>query len=292
MDRKQANQTILVRLSRFLQGTADLGRADVEMLSREYDLPLETAALMMLSASLGLDTEQPEDRMLEEQYLAPGFRLLSPDSYLSDAYRQQIRFPDRADGGWAFVTKSVKPYEVFVRDDLVITDDGREIPQIGAFPNGFSYPAVLQDGREWMTLAPVEIETMREPIRSAHGHVLTFGLGMGYYAYHVSSKTDVADLTIVERDPALIRLFSDYLLPQFPGRSKIEIAEIDAFDYLDRQFDPGRFDSIFCDIWHDVGDGVNLYLRFKHYEKRYGISMKYWIEGLLKQAVRIMGMSV
>ena len=39
-----------------------------------------------------------------------------------------------------------------------------------------------------MTITPDEIETMKEAVDQAFGNVLTFGLGLGYYAYMVSEK--------------------------------------------------------------------------------------------------------
>ena len=286
MNREQANRTILLRLSAFLQGSARLDGEDIEMLIREFGLSLETAARTMLSAMIGLDTDLPDDRMMEEQYLVPGFHVLSPEPYLRDPYRETICFPERQMGNWSFAMQFFEPYEVFVRDDLLVTTDGREIPRIGAFSERFFYPAVREADREWMTLAPVEIETMRGPIQVAHGDVLTLGLGLGYYAFHVSMKTDVRSLTVVERDPALIELFSRTLLPQFPGRDKIRIIEMDAYDYLGHRFPEQRFDTVFCDLWHDAGDGAAHYLKLKTYEKRYGTLFQYWIEGLLRQAVQ------
>ena len=287
MNRQQANREILTRLSVFLQGSAELGRADVEMLAETYRLPRETAALTMLSACLGLDTEQAGDRMLEEEYLIPGFRLLEPSVYMQDAYRMQIRFPETQCGEWTFGERAVEAYEVFVRDDLLLTADGREIPCIGTFAERFVYPAVMQNGREWMTLAPVEIETMRRPVQAACGDVLTFGLGMGYYAFHASCKPEVHSLTIVERDPELIRMFSRIILPQFPDREKINIVQMDAYDYLEKCFSEKHFDSVFCDFWHDAGDGAEQYQRLKTYEKRYEQTFLYWAEGLIRQQLRL-----
>ncbi|MBQ9009864.1 MAG: hypothetical protein IJ088_11120 [Clostridia bacterium] len=279
----EMNREILVRLSRFLQGPANLGEQEVRMLAEEVQLPLDQIACIMLGACLGLDTDRAYDRALMEQYVQPGFRLLSAREYQADPYRQTIRFPKTKSGDWTFEEKEFAPFEVFIRDDLLLPGDGREIPRTGAFSERFPYPTVLQGGREWMTLAPVEIETMKRPIALARGHVLTFGLGMGYYAFHVCRKPEVQSLTVVEKDAELIRMFRDLLCPQFPERQKMRIVCADAYDYLEENYRPEQFDSVFCDFWHDAGDGTEHYLRLREIEKRYQTRFLYWAEGLLRQ---------
>ena len=58
-----------------------------------------------------------------------------------------------------------------------------------------------------MLITPNEIETMKKSISEATGNVLTYGLGLGYYAYMVSMKENVESVTIVEKDKEIIDLF-------------------------------------------------------------------------------------
>lgn len=81
-------------------------------------------------------------------------------------------------------------------------------------------------------MKPSEIETMRAPIEEATGRVVTFGLGLGYFAYMVSEKPDVTSLDIVERSEEAIALFERNILPQFPNKEKIRIIRSDAFGFL------------------------------------------------------------
>ena len=83
-----------------------------------------------------------------------------------------------------------------------------------------------------MAVKPSEIETMRAPIEEATGRVVTFGLGLGYFAYMVSEKPDVTSLDIVERSEEAIALFERHILPQFPNKEKIRIIRSDAFGFL------------------------------------------------------------
>ena len=138
-------------------------------------------------------------------------------------YYRQIRIPEAHFGNWKLTIEKYKPYEAFVCDDIRTDEELKEIPQIGFFDTEFSFPAVMEDGQEWMAIKPNEIETMRQPIARAAGQVVAFGLGMGYYAFMVSEKPEVKTLTIVERDENVIALFREHILPQFPKKEKIDI---------------------------------------------------------------------
>ena len=44
-----------------------------------------------------------------------------------------------------------------------------------------------------------------------------------------------------------------------------------------------NFNFVFSDLWHDVSDGVDMYLDIKNYEKLYpNIDFEYWIEKSIK----------
>lgn len=95
--------------------------------------------------------------------------------------------------------------ELFVRDDFLPLDDGTCLPQLGWFDTSFRFPAVKENNLVWMTVTPNEINTIQPCVRQSHGNVLTFGLGLGYYAFHCLLKPDVRRVTVVERDPDIIR---------------------------------------------------------------------------------------
>ena len=162
-----------------------------------------------------------------------------------------------------------------------------EIPQIGFFNEEFSFPTVFEDGREWMAIKPNEIETMKVPIEKANGKVVTFGLGMGYFAYMASLKENVSSVTIVERDKNVISLFKTHILPYFQNADKIKIVESDAFDYVKNQMSSEGFDYAFVDLWHDTSDGVDLYVKMKkleHFSKN--TKFEYWIEKSILVTIR------
>lgn len=241
----------------------------------------------LLSGFLGLDPEaSAEDSYIESAYLIPGLKRLDPAVYQANPYYRNIRIETCKHGHWELTSQSYRPYELFLRDDLLLTADLRQIPAIAYFPAAFSYPSVLQDGREWMSIKPSEIESSLSAVDEAFGRVVTFGLGLGYFAYMASCKPDVKSVTVVERDPAVISLFEKVILPQFSNKDKITVIQKDAFDYLERDMSSFQPDFAFVDIWHDIADGKELYVRAKQYEARFPHTrFCYWIERSLRCAL-------
>lgn len=241
----------------------------------------------LLGGFMGLDPESSaEDRIIQERYLQAGLRRLDPAVYRNDPYYREIRIEPAVHGNWKLAWLEYSPYELFLRDDLILTDDLRQIPALGYFNEPFRYPSVLQDGREWMSIKPSEIESSLPAVASASGRVVTFGLGLGYFAFRAAGKDSVTSVTVVERDPAVISLFREHILPQIQYKDKITVIQADAFDYLDHQMKLSPPDFVFMDIWHDIGDGLDLYVRAKAYEAAFPHTrFMYWIERSLRCAL-------
>lgn len=206
--------------------------AIIERLMKEADpsgeLPEEILYAAFMAGFCGIS----EDDTTINEYFHDAVHCLETRKYRDNPYLENIKFPDTATRHWKFTHYSYRPYEAFICNDIDIDKNLREVPQIGFFRERFAYPAVEQDGREWMAVKPSEIETMRAPIEEATGRVVTFGLGLGYFAYMVSEKPDVTSLDIVERSEEAIALFERNILPQFPNKEKIRIIRSDAFGFL------------------------------------------------------------
>ena len=281
----QYNNILFKKLSVFINHEADFIRPEfIESLCRDCDISKEEAYCFTLAASIDLDTEKnPRDAEIFEEYFPDMVHLLKNKDYENNPYLKNIKIPTKKLGKWELCYKTYVPYQAFVFDDPKITRDGKIIPQIGFFEKEFSYPAVLESGTEWMLITPNEINTMRAPISGAHGKVLTYGLGLGYFAYMVSEKEGVSSVTIVERDKNAISLFRDIILPQMPRKDKINIICDDAFYFAETRLADSDFDFVFADIWHDPSDGVPAYNRLKATEKYLpSADFSYWIEKTLK----------
>ncbi|MBP5207615.1 MAG: hypothetical protein J6330_04070 [Clostridia bacterium] len=243
----------------------------------------ELAYSALLASVCMLDTvNDPDDKILYRDYFIPMVHRLDPAQFEADPYFRNISFDEKVCGDWKLSHMKCSAYEAFVCGDPVVYPNGKILPQIGYFERDYEYPAVLQRGREWMTLMPNETATIRPHVIKAGGNVLTFGLGLGYFAYLAALKPDVERVTAVELDADVIRLFCENVLPQMQCRDKIEIVQADAFEFAEKNL-PGDFDFVFTDIWHDPSDGVEPYLRMKKIEEKTpSVRFSYWIEDTLR----------
>ena len=217
-----------------------------------------------------------EDRALEgeleREYFTPSVKKLNPEEYEGNPYYKGIVIPDKKVKNWTLGWQKYAPYEGFIRDDYTVFPDYREVPSIGFFDCGFSFPTVYENGVEWMAIKPNEIVTMKEPIKKARGRVVAFGLGLGYFAYMASIKDEVSSVTVVERDESVIRLFEEEILPQFEHKGKIRIVKSDAFDFVKDENNAGKF--------------VDLYIKMRKLENKLGCSFEYWIEKSILLCIR------
>ena len=269
------NDTVLTRLSGFLcaDPCAITPAALAEMTA--VGLSEEQGYLHLLAAWLELPPE------LWRRYLPRMLRRLNPDDYHADPCMQALGDAAGASGSIVLREESYAPCELFVADDFVTDADGRVYPQLGWFRESFSYPALMENGRIWMTITPNEINTIRPCAEAVHGRVLAYGLGLGYFAFHTLMNPRVESVTVVERSEHVIRVFRDHLLPRFPRPEQLHVIQADAFDYAAHTAPQEGYDCIFTDLWHDAGDGLPLYRRMKALEVP-GPEYLYWIEKTLK----------
>lgn len=270
--------------ARYLELCPELINAEMmDALTEDGSLTREEAIVAILSEAFGLDMDRSaEDRVLIREYLTPSVRMLDPKRYTENPYYKNIRIENVTDGRWEYRLESYPAYRGVICHDMMLLDDFREVPPLGFFPERFDFPAVLEDGNEWMTLTPVDLDTSDEAINAAHGKVVTFGLGLGYYTYMCSEKPEVESITVIERSPDVIRLFKSYILPQFSHPEKVRIVEADAFEYAEHEMPTEEYDIAFVDTWRDASDGTPMYERMKQLE---ALSPRtkflYWIENFL-----------
>ena len=276
---RRCNGRIMDVASLFLNLAADsIPYSTVREIAESCGVTEEYADAELFAARCGVDSEG-KDKAFFRNYVLPMIDRLDADDFTSDPYYKNISIPEKKLGKWELKRERLKPGEAFVCRDLLVTDDGRMIPQLGFFDREFVYPAVLEGGREWMTLMPKETVTTEPAVERAHGKVLTYGLGLGYFAYRASEKENVDSVTVVELSPDVIELFKTFILPQFPHRDKINVVCSDAFEYAEKRAPAEKYDFVFADFWHDAGDGRDLMLKMKEYEK-YSLESEYtyWLE--------------
>ncbi len=274
--------------ARYIQNFPELITKEmVDTLTEDSDITKTDAIAALLAEIFGLDIDRPaaeaDDKRIIMNYIYPSIRLSNASDYTENPYYKDIA-PREAlnDGGWEIKWEYYPPFRAAIGEDMIIKDNFAEIPPISFFEEGFSFPAVLEDGNEWMTLTPVDVDTCKSAIKKAHGRVITFGLGLGYFAYMVSEKSEVESITVVEKSENVIRLFEKHILPKFAHKEKVKIVNADAFEYAEKEMPKESFDYAFVDTWRDASDGLPMYEKMKRLEHlSQGTPFDYWIENFI-----------
>ena len=225
---------------------------------------------------LELNLSNDEDKYYYDTRIKPSIRKINVNDYKDNYYRNHICPKEYKDKKYQLTYLKMNPYQCFPYDDILIDENFVEVSQIGYFDTSFKYLAVIKDDVVWMSTDPNEINTMDSSIKKAKGNVLAFGLGLGYFPIMCASKKEVTSVTIVEKDPEIIKIFKKHILPLFEYKEKIHIIEDDAFRYA--RGDLSRYDYLFIDIWHNPEDGLPMYLKFKKILKGKTIATDYWLE--------------
>ena len=272
----------------YLTSFPEIITSDMIAAFTESGIELEYAISALLSEIFALDTENSADgKRILRNYIIPSIRILDAKRYTENPYYKNIKLPDVKLGTWEFKNEAYAPYRAVICHDMILNSDFSEIPPLGFFTERFEFPAVLEDGNEWMTLTPVDLDTSDYAIERARGKVITFGLGLGYFAYMASEKDTVDTVTVVEKSEKVIELFEKYVLPQFAHKEKIRIVNADAFEYAEHIMPSENFDFAFVDTWRDASDGAPMYEKMKKLEHlSKDTEFSYWIENFLISNLR------
>ena len=280
--------------ARYIQNFPELiTKAMVDTLTEDADITRTDAVMALMSEIFGLDIDRKDadDKKIILDYIYPSIIFPKAEKYTENPYYKNIAPKESVkDGSFEIKWEYYPPYRAAIGADMIIKDNFAEIPPIAFFEEGFSFPAVLEDGNEWMTLTPVDVDTCEREIEKAHGKVVTFGLGLGYYAYMVSEKENVDSITVVEKSESVIRLFNKHILPRFAHKEKVRVVNADAFEYAEKVMPSERFDYAFVDTWRDASDGLPMYEKMKKLEHLSPTTeFDYWIENFIisrKRALR------
>ncbi len=150
--------------------------------------------------------------------------------------------------------------------ELCYFSENMHIPTIGTvFPD-----------MKWMGVEPCEMNTFSSFIEEASGKILLMGCGLGYVAYMLSLKEEVEEITIVELDSDVKKMFELYLKPQM--NSKIHIVKGDAIEFLKRE-NLSMYQYCSVDIWHGAFEMFPIYLKCLLLEVHHPkTKFHYWLE--------------
>ena len=108
---------------------------------------------------------------------------------------------------------------------------------------------LVREGRVWMSLSPVEIESLAPHVAHMRGRVVIAGLGMGLAIYNALRRPAVRQITVLERDSQVIALFAAIVSCDWEGSERFSINQADAREW--RSAEP--VDFLYADIWDKVG---------------------------------------
>ena len=182
---------------------------------------------------------------------------LSADEWENSPYHSHVSLDLVKNEHFSYETQKTAGHELF-NTDAIQKDPSHELNdwmKLRAMDRNFDAIYLFQDEDDWMLDAPSEAATNDAPAAKAHGSVLTFGLGIGYFIYMALLNPKVTSITCIENSPQVIEMFNRFLYPQFPQEKKVTILQGDAYalfhpDYL------SSFDYIFTDIWQSSEDGL------------------------------------
>ena len=94
-------------------------------------------------------------------------------------------------------------------------------------------PILTIDGRTWMSLTPMEIQSHFLPIKKAEGVVGVAGLGFGYYIQEILQKDEVKSIDVYEINQDVI----DMYIANFGEHEKLNIIKADALEMKYKEYD-------------------------------------------------------
>lgn len=116
------------------------------------------------------------------------------------------------------------------------------------------------DDTVWMSVSPMERESLVLQVKEAEGRVLVGGLGLGLVLFGLMKKKSVEEVVVVEKEAAVVQLMQPQIdewsnsLGPFGG-PKVSIINADLFDYCNAR--PRRtYDYALIDIWPTIGDSA------------------------------------
>ena len=221
-----------------------------------------------------LDEEDNDTKEVLDKLIVPSIKKYVEEEFVTHPYYQTIKIKDIKIKGYELLMDQYLPNELFPYSEISIDqkDNYLEKSVLGYFENNFHFIALNKNKETWMSVTPNEINTMKRAVEKAHGEVLVYGLGLGYFPFMISLKNDVKSIKIIEKDQQIIDIFVKFIFPQFPKKEKIEIIKADALSYSN-----ANFDYAFIDLWHNPNDGLKTYIQMIKKENDKA-EYYYWLE--------------
>lgn len=277
LDVNELNLSISDIFSSILGNRDIFNKKEIETLEKSSDHSNREIVLSKLVDYLDIDMDVEDNEEIFNRYILSCIYKVDMDKYLSNPYYLKFKDLSFKENNYELVIDKYLPYELFAYQDMGLFPESYiEKNSLGYSDNEYQFLALNDHDVTWMSITPNEIETMEKSLELVKGKVAVFGLGLGYFAYMASLKSEVNEITIIENNPQIIALFKKHILPRFEHQEKITIIEADALSYIKM---PIKADYAFVDLWHNPFDGLELFLKFKKIEnKNANCHFLYWLE--------------
>ena len=137
---------------------------------------------------------------------------------------------------------------------------------------------LIRENRVWMSLSPIETESLAPHVARMRGHVVIAGLGMGLALYNALLRPAVRRVSVLECDSEVIALFARITGSDWPKSGRFTIEQIDAREWRS----PVPVDYLYADIWDKIG-ALERGCRYAHHVPQYAAQ----ISGLLGHGSRL-----
>ena len=210
----------------------------------------------------------------------PGLSLfISSNDWVSSPYHTSIHLDTIQDDHFSYRTEVIKGNELFNYSSIQ-KDPNRELNDymmLRALDKDVSSIYLLQDEVDWMLDAPSEAMTNDPVALKAHGNVITFGLGIGYFPFMCMQNKNVTSITVVEKSKELVDMFMKFIYPQFPQNIPLKVISGDAYDYYNEET-LNQYDFIYSDIWRSNDDGLECITKLLEQYHNLNKDIHFWIE--------------
>lgn len=193
----------------------------------------------------------------------------------------------------------VEHYEVSKEDSAFTAI--RAMMHPGEYVRPGKYCRLIVNNHIMMSDTSMEQRTNRDLVWNSTGHVFIAGLGIGMVLVPLVMKDEVVSITVVEKNPDVIKLVAPHFTPTAPwwvqnGHAhklhKLSVYEGDCFtwDAAQAMGSKPTFDVIYFDIWPDkctsnLDDLTVLKRRYRKYMTKRP-APKTWMRGWVEEDLR------
>jgi hypothetical protein len=187
--------------------------------------------------------EQLVQTHMESYEVVLQLRLPAPEpASMMDLYNP-MSFPRQKAGVFEIITETSEHFQITSSSHAQLL--GVEAVSLN-FGRPIDFHILTGDGCGIMASdKPDEIYIQYIAFHKMRGRVLVGGLGLGMAANMIAAKPEVTSVTVIEREPDIIRLVEGNLDP------KVTVVQADVFGYVD-QITRGQFDSAYYDTWYST----------------------------------------